>query len=90
LIKPVSNFCFQFQQTLRINNTFLGLTVRVRLYSEPVSYPSAPLIPLYPKSPVAGKPVAAESHLLLLRAVRRVRVLPHGLLLLLLLLHLVA
>jgi hypothetical protein len=59
-LKP--DFAFNFNKTLIINNKILELTIRVCVYSEPVSLPSAPLIPLYPKSPVAAKSHLREGH----------------------------
>jgi hypothetical protein len=63
------HLCFEFSLTLRMNNTteppppYLrqapGSACTVDLYPSP----TAPLIPLYPKSPVPGKPAAAKSHL---------------------------
>jgi hypothetical protein len=37
LIKPAGTFAFNFNKALYLNNKILGLTIRERLYSEPVS-----------------------------------------------------
>ena len=42
-----ATFAFNFTKEYIINNEMSELTIREGLYSEPVSYPTAPLIPLY-------------------------------------------